>query len=115
MSKRTAVTSEILQGLEEVLAFEQGMISLNTREVEIVPEPPRSYQASEVKELRERLGYSQAFFARVIGVSTDAVRSWEQGHRSPSRSAARVLELLDDPSLLKKFTSISRKSRSASA
>jgi len=105
VSKRSAVASEILQGLEEVLAFEQGKISLKTREVE-VPEPPKSYQASEVKELRERLGYSQAFFARVIGVSADAVRSWEQGQSSPSRSAARVLEFLDDPSLLKKFTSI---------
>ncbi|MBN9416364.1 MAG: helix-turn-helix domain-containing protein [Candidatus Eremiobacteraeota bacterium] len=114
MKKRSSVASEILQGLEEVLAFEQGKISLKTREVE-VPDPPKVYGAAGVRQLREQLGYSQAFLARVVGVSTDAVSSWEQGLRNPSRSAARILEFLEEPSLLKKFTGLPRKNRGASA
>lgn len=102
MSKRSRIAEEIIQGLEEILAFEQGKINLKTREVN-VPELPRLYDAKQIRELRDRLGYSQAFFARVIGVSTDAVRSWEQGIRTPTRSAARVLEFLDDPNLLKRL------------
>ncbi|MFN8611563.1 MAG: helix-turn-helix domain-containing protein [Vulcanimicrobiota bacterium] len=102
MSKRSRIAEEIIQGLEEALAFEQGKISLKTREVD-VPELPRLYDAKQIRALRDRLGYSQAYFARVVGVSTDAVRSWEQGIRNPTRSAARVLEFLDDPNLLKRL------------
>ena len=106
MTKRSPIAEEIAQGLQEILAYEQGKISLNTHKAQI-PSPPKEYQPEQIREVRVRLGYSQAFFARIIGVSADSVRSWEQGLRSPSRAAARVLEFLDEPGLLEEFVGLS--------
>jgi len=115
MKKPSRIADEIAQGLGEILAYEQGKISLNTTTVQ-VPVPPKSYTAQDVRSVRDRLGCSQAFFARMIGVSTDSVRSWEQGLRKPSGAAARVLDFLNEPALLKTFIhmrSSSTQSRSA--
>ena len=104
-NKRSPIAAEVAQGLQEILDFEQGKICLTSHRATI-PAPPKHYEPEQIREVRLRFGYSQAFFAGIIGVSPDSVRSWEQGVRSPSRAAARVLEFLDEPSLLESFTGI---------
>ena len=48
------------------------------------------------REIRERVGLSQADVARVLGVTREAVAYWERGLRVPKAgTAARYLELLD--------------------
>ena len=53
---------------------------------------PRSYTKEDVKEVRDLLGLSRALFARFLGVSVNAVRSWENGGIKPSNMACRFLD-----------------------
>lgn len=53
---------------------------------------PRKYTKDEIHQLREKLGVSQAVFARFFGVDIRTVQSWEQGLRTPSGMACRFLD-----------------------
>jgi DNA-binding transcriptional regulator YiaG len=57
-----------------------------------LPDEPGEYDAAAVRATRAMLRASQAVFARLIGVSTILVRSWESGARTPSRLARRLLD-----------------------
>jgi putative transcriptional regulator len=57
---------------------------------------PKEFDPESVRMIRLKLGVSQAVFARIMGVSTDLVASWEQGHRNPVPMACRLLELIDE-------------------
>ena len=59
---------------------------------------PRQYTAADLRKVRRALGVSQSVFAQLMGVSTVLVQSWEQGQRTPSRMARRLLdEIHRDP------------------
>ena len=45
----------------------------------------------KVSETRERVGLSQAQFARLLGVSVRTLQEWEQGRRAPSGPARTLL------------------------
>ncbi len=48
----------------------------------------------QVRELRTRLGLSQAQFARRFGFTLDAVQQYEQGRRRPSGPASTLLRVI---------------------
>lgn len=48
----------------------------------------------KVRELRERVGLSQAAFARLVGVTQPAVSAWERGSREPTGGPAEIIERL---------------------
>jgi DNA-binding transcriptional regulator YiaG len=50
------------------------------------------YTPDDLKRVRLRLNASQALLARFLGVSANAVRSWEQGTRPVPRIACRYLD-----------------------
>lgn len=55
----------------------------------------------QVRELRTRLGLSQAQFARRFGFTLDAVQQYEQGRRRPSGPASTLLRVIAaDPELV---------------
>ena len=83
---------ELSESLQEVLEHAQGKITLRTSSV-AVPEPPEVLAPKEIAQLRKRLGVSQAVFARLLGVARDTEVSWEQGRRTPSGPALRLLEI----------------------
>jgi DNA-binding transcriptional regulator YiaG len=57
-----------------------------------------SHDAASIKQMRLKLGISQAVFAEGLGVSTILVSGWEQGVREPSRLARRLLDIVSrDP------------------
>jgi len=85
---------ELKASLSEVLDHAQGKITLKTKDVPI-PEPPKALPAREIVRLRKRLGVSQAIFAKLLGVARDTEISWEQGRRTPSGSALRLLEIAE--------------------
>ena len=59
---------------------------------------PRTYTGNDVRRVRDALKLSQPLFARFLGASLAAVRSWEQGKRPPSPMACRFLEEIEaDP------------------
>jgi putative transcriptional regulator len=49
---------------------------------------------AQLRALRDRLGLSQAVFARRFGFSIDAIRRYEQGSRIPSGPAATLLRVI---------------------
>src|SRR5437660_10412318 len=51
--------------------------------------------AAWVRRVRRRAGFSQAEFARRIGLSVATVRSWEQGKLLPEGAARALLRVLD--------------------
>jgi putative transcriptional regulator len=59
-----------------------------------VPVMPSS-SAKQVRELRRRLGLSQAQFARKFGFAIDTIRQYEQGRRMPSGPASTLLRVIE--------------------
>jgi DNA-binding transcriptional regulator YiaG len=56
---------------------------------------PRPFGPEDVKHVRKTLGASQPLLARYLGVSVQALRSWEQGSRPVPAMAARFLDELE--------------------
>lgn len=50
--------------------------------------------SSEVRQIRKRLGLTQAELAAQLGVTASSVARWEQGVIGIRESAARLLQLL---------------------
>ena len=91
---KSELFDDLKESLTEVLEHAQGKITLKTRNVPL-PEPPKSFPAEEIIRIRKQFGVSQAIFARVLGVARDTEISWEQGRRTPSGPALRLLEIAE--------------------
>lgn len=63
------------------------------RRGEAQPSCVTEYAAVDVKAIRQRLGKSQAEFARMIGVSVATLQNWEQGARRPFGPARALLKV----------------------
>ena len=50
---------------------------------------------ADPRAVRERLGISQAAFARMFGVSVWTLRNWEQGRRRPEGPARALLRVIE--------------------
>lgn len=90
-AKRVKIFEELKQSLEEALAYERGQgIDLRTS---TIPPAPKRIRPAEIRAIRRSLNASQPLFARLLSVSPNAVRSWEQGLRRPQRPVLRLLEI----------------------
>jgi putative transcriptional regulator len=89
---RRPFAARLKAGLAEGIRHAKGELTLRTVQV---PQRPPQVSTAEVTRLRQRIGMSQAVFARVLNVSTKTVQSWEQGQRQPSQAALRMLQLLN--------------------
>jgi len=68
------------------------------RRGEIKPSRIYTYDAVDIRRLRESAHVSQSKFARMIGVSVDTVQNWEQGRRKPKGPAMALLRVFQkDP------------------
>ncbi len=105
--KSSIIGQKLIESLNDALKFESGERNdLKTQIAELPPEP-RRFRAKEVARLRTDRGLSQVHFARVLGVSPGAVRSWEQGQKPMSGAASRVLEILElDPTIFSKLSKL---------
>jgi DNA-binding transcriptional regulator YiaG len=72
-------------------ASENGM-KVDLRAVEIPPRP-KPMKPADIRSLRENLNASQALFARLLNVSSNAVESWEQGIRQPRQATLKLLHV----------------------
>jgi|SRR5579884_2816615 len=65
---------------------------------------------AEIQAIRERLGPTQAEFARLTGIGEATISRWERGRILPNRAMDRYLRLLDrnraNVTLLKTFASV---------
>lgn len=97
----TSMGREIANALRDVSRTLQAGLPLETKfTVRTVENPhaPGDYDAKSIRETRDKIGVSQALFARLLGVSPILVSSWERGARSPALWARRLLdEVNHDP------------------
>lgn len=109
--KKTKLGQELIGSLTEVLSDEQGNKKLRRTKIE-VPGPARHWGKAQIAKLRkEQFGVSQPVFASLLNVTASTVRAWEQGLKTPSGAASRLLELAEiDP---KVFQRLARERRSA--
>ena len=91
-SKRLPVAEQIRKGLEEAIQHARGEITLKTAVVELPDEPPE-IDAPTLVAIRDQSRMSQAVFARLLNVSSKTVQSWEQGLRTPSHAARRLIQI----------------------
>ncbi len=66
--------------------------ALNLRTIEIPP-PPKPLKPADIRALRASMNASQALFARLLNVSSNAVESWEQGIREPRQATLKLLHI----------------------
>jgi DNA-binding transcriptional regulator YiaG len=104
--KKASVGARIVQGLQEfadaLRRKEPIAQQFNCRVVELDLEPT-PYNPELVKTTRKLLSASQKVFARFLGASVQAVRSWEQGINTPSDMACRFMdEIRRDPDYWRK-------------
>lgn len=94
MSRRAA--NDIMQSLRELAQAVTDGVSMQERftvRTISVPEPT-IYSPAQLKNIRARLGMSQAVFAELLGVSRVWVQGWERGVRKPSPLARRLLDTI---------------------
>jgi putative transcriptional regulator len=84
MKHKRNLGQEILDGMKEIKAWQQGKKKLRTRSVSLPI-------ANDVSKIRHKLGLSQESFAIFMGVSVATLRNWEQGRREPNGSARSLL------------------------
>lgn len=96
------IYNSIMTGLTKAVAYEQG--KGKAKHASLTVEPLPDFQASEIREIRVRTGFTQAIFAAILGVSPKTVEAWEAGTNRPSGSAKRMLSLMrSDPELIEKY------------
>lgn len=95
------VFDSIITGLNEAVDYEKVKFLLKTT-LRIEPLPDIS--AEDIKAIRKKLGFTQAVFAAVIGVSTKTVEAWETGTNQPIGPARRMISLIQfDPEILQSY------------
>jgi putative transcriptional regulator len=62
---------------------------------------PVKMRPAQIRRIRTRLQLSQPEFADFLCTSVSTIRSWEQGYRTPNKSALRLLVIAkEQPALL---------------
>ena len=79
------VYDDIMQGLDEAVAFSKGETS-GAVVHEITP--------LDIKNIRDQLEMTQEEFAAAVGVRLPTLRHWERGDRKPNGAARVLLNLL---------------------
>ena len=101
------IASEIIEGLAEAIQFERGertgarfkAAPISARDATVSPAP--QFDRDMIVALRGELGLTQPVFARVLNVSAETVKAWEQGKFMPQGAVNRLLELAQkNPSTL---------------
>ena len=84
---------ELLQSVREMGAIARD---------EIEPARVTELATPNVKEVREKMGFSQEEFARALRVSVGTIRNWEQNRRQPTGPARVLLTIVQQqPDVLK--------------
>ena len=83
--------NDLMQSFDQALRYTRGE-QINARTTTL-PAPLEPMARHEIVELRERFNCSQAVFARLLNVSVKTLQAWEQGSRSPSDAALKLLNI----------------------
>lgn len=91
--RKSEMGQELIAGLNEAIAHVRGAKRLRATTI-AVPGPAIPWKKEQIAQLRKgTFGVSQPVFACFLSVTTSTVRAWEQGQKSPSGAARRLLEI----------------------
>ncbi len=91
MSRMIDEALEMMRDLEQI-----GAVTKQTlRDFEAQAVPPPTYTAEAIRHLREHLQVSQAVFAAYLNASVSTVQKWENGEKTPSGAALRLLSVIE--------------------
>jgi putative transcriptional regulator len=97
------VTSKIIESIRADLSelHLAGIVTKVTmREFEsICPTPIRALSASDIRDLRLALNFSQPVFALHLNTTASTIRKWEQGESRPAGPALKLLNVIADKGL----------------
>jgi putative transcriptional regulator len=86
---------ELMGSLKEVREHVRGeRADLRVTRIAL-PAPPAPVGKSRIVKMRKRLNFSQAMFAKLLNVSPRTVQDWEQGRRTPSDAALKLLTVAE--------------------
>lgn len=85
------VFDDLKESLQDAIAYEDGA-KLDLRVIEL-PDPPKKLKPAEIREIRTALNATQVLFASFLNVSTNTIRSWEQGTRRPQGADLKLLSI----------------------
>lgn len=99
MGKSSQVENDLLQAIHETAndLYSAGFIDKKRMHkyealcLEAVP----SYDASQVRALRDRYKLSQSVFASLLNTSPSTVKKWEIGEKHPSGPSRKLLNILE--------------------
>lgn len=92
MGRKRSIGSEIIQGLEQAIAYARGENGLARVTAVQVPDEV------DVKAIRKSRGLTQVQFAATYGFALTAVQEWERKRRRPDRAARLLLKIIEkDP------------------
>lgn len=84
----------LLQSLRDHADHLEGKKKLTLRTTTLpLPPPVKAIKPKEIAGIRHKLNVSQPVFAALLNVPLTTARSWEQGKRTPSGAALRLLAL----------------------
>jgi putative transcriptional regulator len=87
MARKIKKEHDLVQAVREMVAHHRGELALPSYRVQVPAE-------MNVSKIRKTLGYSQQQFANVFGFALSALKDWEQGRRTPERSARILLAVI---------------------
>lgn len=110
--KKTKLGQELIAGMMEIIAHQEGKVTLRTTEVEMLAPPPEMSARDVAKIRTKKLNMSQGAFAKLLGVTVRVVQSWEQGEKRPSGAARRLLQIAEkSPEALLAVAGASKRAR----
>ena len=84
------IGEELLQAVRDIKAGKVGRVS--------------TLEVSPIATARQKIGFSQSEFAKILGVSLRTLQEWEQGRRNPSGAAKSLITIaIKKPELIKEL------------
>lgn len=97
-NKKLKVTSKnfgdlLVQSMNQALDHSKGKLELRETVAFKVKDVP-SIKTKDITKIRKDLNVSQPVFAKILNVSSAAVKKWEQGEVLPSGATLRLLQVI---------------------
>lgn len=88
----SSLFEEMKKSMNEAVAFGEGDTAKGRRR-KVAMKELEEFPPEEIKQLREKLQFTQLAFSEVLGVSQKTVEAWEKGTNAPRGSSRCLLEI----------------------
>jgi putative transcriptional regulator len=92
---------KVAQALREMVAIERGEKQPTRVHYRVLTGPdtdligPPFYTARQIQGIREKMGVSEARFAKLMNCKASTVKAWEEDVREPNAASRRLLQIAE--------------------